>query len=163
MGKAMNAKLFGGLVALALTAAAPRAVFTFGGWAAFDRGTSCEAVARTDRLAADPLSQPHAAFIFDRAGPRRGQFAAQLTLPVRPDATVMLTVGETPFLLVARDRFAWSRGPAQESAIIAASRFAPAMRIEARSPGGGRFVDRYQLAGAAGAIDAAAACSTQRG
>lgn len=150
------------LGALLLIAAAPRAVFTFGGWATFDRGGSCEAVGRSKRIDADRDAQPHAAFVFDRRGPRRGQFAAQLTRPVRPDAAVLLTVGDQPFLLVARDRFAWSRGPAQESAIIAAARYAPGMRIEARSPGGGRFVDRYALAGAAGAIDAAAACSVQR-
>jgi hypothetical protein len=163
MGRGTTPRILVALGALALVAASPRAVFSFGGWAAFDRGTSCEALGRSDRLAADPLNQPHAGFIFDRAGPRRGQFAAQLSLPTRPDATVLLTVGDRPFLLTARDRFAWSTGPAQENAIIAASRFAPTMRIEARSPGGGGFVDRYQLAGAAGAIDAAAACSTRHG
>jgi hypothetical protein len=33
------------------------------------------------------------------------------------------------------------------------------MRIEARSPGGGRIIDRYSLDGAPLAIDAAAACA----
>ncbi|MEO6247719.1 MAG: hypothetical protein ABIO85_03950 [Sphingomicrobium sp.] len=163
MGRGIGSSWVAAVGALVLIGAAPLAVFSSGGWAAFDRGTSCEAVGRSERIDRDPLSQPHAAFVFDRSGPRRGQFAAQLTLPVRPDSTVLLTVGDQPFLLVARDRFAWSRGPAQEHAIMSAVRFAPTMRIKARSPGGGRFVDRYALAGAAGAIDAAAACSVRRG
>ena len=153
----------GALMALMLVGAAPRTVFAAEGWAAFDRGASCEAGARSARITTNPLEQAHATFAFDRGGPRRGQFAAQLGRPVRPGATVLLTVGDRPFLLAARDGFAWSRGPAQESAIIAAVRFAPGMRIDARSPGDGRFVDRYALAGAAGAIDAAAACSARRG
>ena len=63
-----------------------------------------------------------------------------------------------PFLLVARGAIAWSRGPAQEAAIIAAMRSAGGMRIEGRSAGG-RFIDRYALDGAPTAIDAAAACA----
>jgi len=71
----------------------------------------------------------------------------------------MLHVGDSPFLLVSRGDRAWSNGTAQDLAIIAAIRGASGMRVEARSPGGGRIVDRYELAGAPTAIDAAAACS----
>lgn len=71
----------------------------------------------------------------------------------------MLHIGETPFLLVARGDMAWSRGPAQDEAIIMAMRTAGGMRVEARSPGGGRIVDRFDLSGAPLAIDAAAACA----
>ena len=71
----------------------------------------------------------------------------------------MLTVGEVPFLLVSRGDWAWSRGPAQEAAIIAAMRSADGMRVEARSPSGGRYTDRFDLTGAPTAIDAAAACA----
>ncbi|MEO5640980.1 MAG: hypothetical protein ABIQ98_04340 [Sphingomicrobium sp.] len=156
-----RAMAIAGLAAM-LTAAVPtRTTYAFGSWASLDRGATCEALTRTEQLAADPAAQPHAGFVFDRMGPRRGQFAAQLAHPVRPDATVLLTVGSKPFLLTARDRFAWSRGSAQEAAIISAARFGSGMRIEARSPGHGRFVDSYSLTGAAGAIDAAAACSVR--
>ena len=71
----------------------------------------------------------------------------------------MLVIGDAQYLLVPQGDMAWSRGPAQEAAIIAALRSAGGMRIEARSPGGGRIVDRYDLDGAPLAIDAAAACS----
>ena len=71
----------------------------------------------------------------------------------------MLTVGNTPFLLMSQGDRAWSRGPGQEAAIIAAMRSNGAMRVEARSPGGGRIRDYYSLDGAPLAIDAAAACA----
>jgi len=71
----------------------------------------------------------------------------------------MLYIGDQPFLLMARDDMAWSRGPKQEQAIIAAMRKSGGMRVEARSPGGGRIIDRYALDGAPLAIDAAAACA----
>lgn len=74
----------------------------------------------------------------------------------------MLTIGEMPFLLAPRGQWAWSRGPAQEAAIIAALRTASGMRVEARSAAG-RFTDRYDLAGAPTAIDAAAACALTLG
>ena len=66
---------------------------------------------------------------------------------------------ELPFLLMSQGDMAWSRGPKQEQAIIAAMRSNGGMRIEVRSPGGGRIIDRYSLDGAPLAIDAAAACA----
>jgi len=71
----------------------------------------------------------------------------------------MLQVGDQPFLLINQGDIAWSRGPKQEQAIIAAMRSNSGMRVEARSPGGGRIIDRYSLEGAPLAIDAAAACA----
>ena len=69
----------------------------------------------------------------------------------------MLIVANRPFLLVVRDGWAWSRGPAQEQAIIAAARAGGAMRVEGRDIAGRRFTDPYSLDGAPTAIDAAAA------
>jgi hypothetical protein len=100
-----------------------------------------------------------ASLSFDAGGPRRGQFSVTLSRIPRDGASVMLTVGDRPFLLVARGDRGWSRGPAQEAAIIAAIRVSGGMRVESRSPGGGRIVDRYSLDGAPLAIDAAAACA----
>ncbi len=68
-----------------------------------------------------------------------------------------MTIGERPFMLVARGDQAWSRGPLQEAAIIEAARASTSLRIEARDRSGRRFADRYLLAGAPTAIDAAAA------
>ena len=69
----------------------------------------------------------------------------------------MLHVDDRPFLLVSRGDEAWSNGPLQEQAIIAAMRGATAMSVEARDGAGRRFIDPYMLDGAATAIDAAAA------
>ena len=128
-----------------------------GDWAAFDRGASCEAVSRSLLIPRKGEEQPHIAIAFDRAGSRKGEISIKLRRTVRPGSSVILTIGEQPFLLLARGGDAWSRGPRQESAIIAAIRRETGMRVEARDEAGRRTVDRYSLGGAPTAIDAAAA------
>ena len=137
--------------------ARPQILFAHGHWAALKHGAQCEAVARPLLLAARRQPEARAGFGFDPARRRLGEFHARLSRVPRAGSSVMLTIGERPFLLVARGDNAWSRGPLQEAAIIAAARVAPSMRIEARDAAGRRFADRYLLAGAPTAIDAAAA------
>jgi hypothetical protein len=132
-------------------------VFAGGAWAAIDRGTVCEALARSAKIAPKGKVQATAGFAFTPDHRRWGEFHAQLSRVTRPGSSVMLQVGNQPFLLVVRDGWAWSRGTLQEQAIIAALRNAPGMRIEARDAAGVRFSDRYLLDGAATAVDAAAA------
>ena len=143
--------------ALALLAA-PTIVGSSGRWAALKGPAHCEAASLALLPATKTRAQGRASLSFDRRA-RHGEVAIALSRPVRPGSSVMLTVGDTPFLLVARGATAWSRGAAQEAAIIAAMRDASGMKVEGRSPAGGRFVDRYELAGAPTAIDAAAACA----
>ncbi|MCL6683743.1 hypothetical protein [Sphingomonas alba] len=145
-------------------AAAPSHLLASGGsWASFDRGQSCEAVAQPLLPAKKQELAPFAAIAFDRSGPRHGQFSAQLRRPVRPRSSVILTIGDQPFMLVASGASAWSKDSAQEAAIIAAMRAASGLRVEARDIGGRRMSDRYLLEGAPTAIDAAAAaCSLPR-
>jgi hypothetical protein len=82
-----------------------------------------------------------------------------LSRTARPGSYALLVVGGRPFQLLTRGPDAWSRGPAQEAAILAAMRAAPDMRVRFRTVSGG-FTDRYLLGGAPTAIDAAAvACS----
>ena len=150
------------LVAAALTAIDPAyargtVVFAGGAWAAIDRGDACEALARSAKIASKGKVQPTAGFAFMPDHRRWGEFHAQLSRIPRSGSSVMLEVGNQPFLLVARDSWAWSRGPLQEQAIIAAVRYATGMRIEARDTAGVRFSDPYLLDGAPTAIDAAAA------
>ena len=128
-----------------------------GDWAAFDRGPACEAVSRSLLVPRKGEEQPHIAITFDRAGPRWGEVSVRLRRTVRPGSSVILTIGEQPFLLPARGSDAWSRGPRQEAAIIAAIRRETGMRIEAHDEAGRRTVDRYSLGGAPTAVDAAAA------
>ncbi len=140
-----------------------RLIVARGAWASFDRGRSCEAVARSVRDARRGEEQARVAIAFDRQGPRRGQFSARFRRPLRAGSSPILTIGAQPFMLVVRGQTAWSRGASQEAAIIAAIRAAGGMRIQAREASGRTMVDRYLLDGAPTAIDAAAAaCSLRR-
>jgi hypothetical protein len=132
-------------------------IFAGPAWAAIDRGGSCEALARSARIAAKGKVQALAGFTFTPDRRRWGEFHARLSRVARPGSSVLLDVGGRPFLLVARGNEAWSSGPLQEQAIIAALRDATAMRVEARDLAGRRFADPYLLDGAPTAIDAAAA------
>ena len=133
-----------------------------GDWAAFDRGASCDAISRSLAVPRKGEPQPHIAIAFDRGGARHGELSVAFRRPMRPGSSVVMTIGDQPFLLSARGAGAWSRGPAQEGAIIAAIRSATGMRVEARDLAGRRMVDRYALGGAPTAIDAAAAACTRR-
>lgn len=152
-----------GLAALALALLSAAAdgrgaiVFAGGSWVAVDRGDACEALARSAKIAPKGKTQAIAGFAFTPDHRRWGEFHAQLSRLARPGSSVLLQVGGQPFLLVARDGWAWSRGPLQEQAIISAARNAGGMRIEARDGAGVRFSDPYLLDGASTAIDAAAA------
>ena len=151
------------LMAAALaTPAAGRIVQARGHWAALAERGQCRAMARSLRDAPKGQPQAYAAFLFDPARRQNGILSVRLSRPVRPGGSVLLTVGTRPFMLKGAGPFAWSRGPAQEAAIIAAVRSAGGMRVEARDAGGRRSVDRYLLDGAPTAIDAAAAACSRR-
>jgi hypothetical protein len=150
------------LLSLAVPAqAAPQIVSARGQWAALSEGRTCEAASRSLRPPAKDRMPARASLSFDAGGPRHGQFSVLLSRMPRAGASVMLTIGKTPFLLMSRGDRAWSRGPGQEAAIIAAMRGNSGMKVEARSPGGGRIRDYYSLDGAPLAIDAAAACAAR--
>ena len=138
-------------------------IYAGGGWAAIDRSNVCEALSRSAKVAAKGKVQATAGFAFTPDHKRWGEFHAQLSRIARPGSNVVLHVGDQPFLLVSRGAWAWSRGPAQEQAIIAAAREGSWMRVEARDQRGVRFIDPYVLQGAPTAIDAAAARCALRG
>lgn len=143
------------LLIIAGPASAAQLLFAGGQWVALDRGGTCEAASRSVRIAQKDKVQARAGFAFD--GSRHGQFFAQLSRVPRAGSTVILTVGEQPFLLVNRGDWVWSRDAGQEAAIVSAVRAGSGMRIQARDQAGGRFTDRYLLDGAPTAVDAAAA------
>lgn len=145
------------LAAPTAAAAGGTTVFAGAAWAAIDRGGACEALTRSQRIAAKDKVQAVAGFTFTADRRRWGEFHTRLSRLARPGSSVLLDVGGQPFLLVSRGDQAWSSGPLQEQAIIAALRTAGGMRIEARDLAGRRFADPYLLDGAPTAIDAAAA------
>lgn len=138
-------------------------VYAGGAWAAIDRGDTCEALSRSQKIAPKDKVQPVAGVSFTPDHRRWGEFHARLSRVPRADSSVMLQVGDQPFLLVTRAGWAWSRGPLQAQAIIAALRDGTSMRIESRDEAGTHFSDPYLLDGAPTAIDAAAARCSLRG
>ena len=156
--------------AAALAATAPAAsaarssvLFAGGAWAAIDRGSVCEALSRSQKIAPKDKVQAEAGVSFFPDGRRPGEIHVRLSRMPRADASVILHVGDQPFLLVTRGGWAWSRGPLQAGAIIDALRGGTTMRAESRDAAGARFSDPYLLDGAPTAIDAAAARCTLRG
>jgi len=144
-------------------AASGAVVFAGGAWAAIDRGSVCEALSRSQKVAPRDKVQAVAGVSFTPDHRRWGEFHVHLSRVPRGDASVMLNVGNQPFLLTTRDGWAWSRGPAQAEAIIAALRAATTMNVASRDGAGVRFSDPYLLDGAPTAIDAAAALCALRG
>ena len=144
-------------IAASAAVASGAVIYAGGAWAAIDRGGVCEALSRSVRIAAKGKVQAEAGFTFTADRRRWGEFHARLRRMPRAGAAVMLNVGNQPFLLVSRGNEAWSDGPLQEQAIIAALRGATGMTVESRDSAGRRFVDPYSLDGAATAVDAAAA------
>jgi hypothetical protein len=147
-----------GIAAVASPAVASRILFAGGHWAAIDFGKTCEA--RSRPLWFKPGTKPFAGFTFDPSGRLHGQFYAHLGRPPRPGSSVVVTIGDQPFLLVGKGEWAWSGSSAQQRAILNAARYGQGMRIDSRGSSGRRVVERYDLSGAATAIDsAAAACA----
>ena len=138
-------------------------IYAGGAWAAIDRGAVCEALTRSQKIAPKDKVQAEAGISFTPDHKRWGEFHVRLSRLPRGDATVMLKVGDQPFLLAVRGDWAWSRGPAQAQAIIAAIRQGATMSVSTRDGAGVRFSDPYLLDGAPTAIDAAAARCALRG
>ena len=150
------------LFLVATPTSAQQVLFARGQWSAIQFDGRCEA--RAAALASSRQRPPaYAGFTFDPRAKVSGQFYARLGRSARPGSSVVLTLGERPFLLVGRGEWAWSRDARQDAAIAAAIRSTGSMRVEARDSGGRRSVDRYLLEGAATAIDSAAARCSQAG
>ena len=138
-------------------------IYAGGAWAAIDRGGQCEALSRSQKIAAKDKVQALAGLTFTPDHRRWGEFHVRLSRVPRGDASVMLQIGGQPFLLAARGGWAWSRGPLQAQAIITAMREGATMNVASRDERGVRFSDPYLLDGAPTAIDAAAARCALRG
>lgn len=156
------------MLAAALASAVPAGargsvVFAGGAWTAIDRGSTCEALTRSQKIAPKDKVQAIAGFSFSADGRRSGELHVRLSRMPRGDASVMLQVANQPFLLATRGGWAWSRGPQQAQAIIDALRNATTMSAQSRDGAGVRFSDPYLLDGAPTAIDAAAARCALRG
>lgn len=157
--------LLAAAVLLAAPAAARDSLGVFDSWGAFrDPGVPrCYAIA-----AAAPNGRQRQFEPFASVGtwPNRGvrnQLHLRLSREVREGGAIRLRVGREDFELVGGSGDAWARDRAMDAAVVAAMRSANAMRVSATDRRGNRFSDRYDLAGAATAIDAATVgCSRRR-
>jgi hypothetical protein len=144
---------------ISIAAGAPasaQVMFARGHWAALTFSERCEARARPLRANTEK-GAAYAGFAFEPRARRWGQFYAKLRRPVRAGSSVIVTIGNQPFLLAAGGELAVSRDGRQQAAMIDAVRYATMLRVDSRDTSGRRSVERYWLEGAATAIDAAAA------
>ena len=135
------------LVAIAAPPAARDSLGVFDGWAAFRdaRPLRCYAIAKAQGR------PPAPAYATVSNWPeRKVRGAVHFVLSREAAGNVRLRIGEKRFELVAKGRNAWGADARQDAAILAALRSGTRMSVS-----GGTFTDRYSLAGAATAIDAA--------
>ncbi len=140
------------IAALALPAAAKDSLGVYSSWAAFRDADQprCYAIAK-------PRSGRSATFASIATWPKQGlrnQVHLRLSRVVG-DIGATLRVGDRRFAVPTLGRDAWAKDSRMDAAIVAALRSSTRMSITARDTNGRRFTDRYDLAGAATAIDAA--------
>ncbi|UYV15089.1 hypothetical protein [Porphyrobacter sp. ULC335] len=151
--------------ALAATIAAPLAaresLGVYESWAAFKdaKPQRCYAIAKAQ---GSPAAPAYATVSHWPDKKVRGAVHLVLSRDVADKASVRLAVGDKRFDLVAKGRNAWAADARDDAAIIAALRSAARMSVSAKGAKGGVFTDRYTLAGAATAIDAATVGCAQR-
>ena len=149
------------LALLALLAAAPlsarESLGVYDSWAAFRDASParCYAIAKAGGKTAAPA---YATVSLWPDKGVRGAVHLVLSREVADKARIRLTVGDKRFDLVAKGRNAWAADARGDAAIVAAMRSASRMSVS-----GGGFTDRYTLAGAATAIDAATVGCAKRG
>jgi hypothetical protein len=159
---------------LLLLAAAPLAaresLGVYESWAAFKdaKPLRCYAIAKAQGTARapGPAPAPAPAYATISNWPDkgvRGTVHLVLSRGVADKSAVRLVVGDKRFTLVAKGRNAWAKDAQGDAAIVAALRSAARMSVSAKSTKGGNFTDRYTLAGAATAMDAATVGCARRG
>jgi hypothetical protein len=142
------------LLLIAAPLAARESLGVFDGWAAFKDAAPqrCYAIARAQ---GKPPAPAYATVSHWPDRKVRGAVHIVLSREVAAKAGVRVAVGDKRFTLVAKGRNAWAKDAGDDAAIISALRSAARMSVSASSAKGGTFTDRYTLAGAATAIDAA--------
>lgn len=142
------------LLALAAPLAAKDSLGVYSNWAAFrdDSPQRCYAIAQPRSPSGN---SPFASVATWPSANIRSQLHMRLSRSVDEGADVTLSVGERRFDLAANGRNAWAKDAAMDAAIIAAMRSASGMSVAGRGSDGRRFNDRYDLSGAATAMDAA--------
>lgn len=142
------------LLAIAAPLAARESLGVYDSWAAFKDAAPqrCYAIAKAQ---GSPPAPAYATVSHWPGQNVRGAVHLVLSRDVAAKGTVRLVVGDKRFELVAKGRNAWAADARGDAGIVAAMRAASRMSVSATSTAGSVFTDRYALAGAATAIDAA--------
>jgi hypothetical protein len=140
------------LLLLATPLAARESLGVYDSWAAFRdaKPARCYAIAKAQGSPAAP-----AYATVSNWPEKKVRGAVHFVLSREAAGSVRLVVDGKRFDLVAKGRNAWGADARQDAAIVAALRSAARMSVSATGATGGSFTDRYTLAGAATAIDAA--------
>jgi len=151
----MRATLAFALLLLPAPLAARDSLGVFDNWGAFRDPTvpRCYAIAQSDKPTSGGQGYADIA-TWPRQGVR-GQVHFRLSRPLSPAPRLSLSLGGTRYQLTGGGADAWARDKQSDAAIVAAMRSADSMSVSAVDKSGHRFTDRYQLKGAATAMDAA--------
>jgi hypothetical protein len=144
---------------LAAPLAAKDSLGVFGQWGAFrdPQVPRCYAIAMADKPSAAE-ARTHAPFASIGTWPKRdvrGQLHLRLSRDVVAKAPINLVVGNQRFVLAGGGGDAWAIDKRMDAAVVAAMRSAATLSVSGTDGAGHRFTDRYGLAGAATALDAA--------
>lgn len=162
----MRKDVFLAFVLVAAPLAAKDSLGVFEDWGAFrDPGAArCYAIA---------IPQPsrdkgeYRAFATIGTWPKRairGQLHLRLSRKLSANPAIALAISGQRFALTGGGGDAWAVDRKMDAAVIAAMRSAGSMSVSATDIRGRRFTDRYSLAGAATAMDAASlGCARIRG
>lgn len=150
---------------LAAPAIARDSLGVFDSWGAFrdPRIPRCYAIAAAEPARGEQTFEPFASVGSWPARGVRNQVHLRLSRNVKKNEPIRLFVGRERFTLVGGSGDAWAQDKAMDAAIVAAMRSAGAMRVSFIGKDGKRISDRYDLTGAATAIDAATVgCARRR-
>ncbi|WFL76727.1 invasion associated locus B family protein [Altererythrobacter arenosus] len=154
--------LAGLLAVVSVQVAAKDSLGVFSGWAAFRDASvpRCYAIAKPEvpTRQRDLDRREYVPYATVGSWPKRqlrNQLHFRLSREMAKNARATLTLGGRSFALTGGGGDAWAKDKAMDAAIIAAMRSASRMSISAVDKRGNRFADRYDLKGAATAIDAA--------
>ena len=145
-------------ILLAAPAIARDSLGMFSGWAAFrdPAAPRCYAIAMAAPSTMQRDYQPYADVAWWPRQGVRGQVHFRLSRKLQPNAAISLSIGGQRIPLVGGGGDAWAADKRGDAAIMAAMRVAKEMTVSARDAGGRGFTNRYDLSGAATAMDAAA-------
>ncbi len=152
-------------IALASPSAAQRlSLGTYFNWGGFQEKNPlrCFAMAEPEVRRTKIEGRPFASVTFWPGRTAGAQLHVRLHRPKRPGSAVLLRIDDRTWQLAGGGVNAWAPNPSADAEIVQAMRTGMVMLVETRSEAGGRMRDRYQLRGAATAIDAAAVACARR-